>query len=149
MGGISNHFIEHVLKTYCIDFYGVFSANTIPVKLLKREKFSIVCNFSKATEPGSHFVTIIALPNRVLYLDSLGLPCAVSEISTFLLRLKKPVFHNRQQIQDGASKFCGFYCILFVLYFDGKKPSFNLSFVTGKLLANDNLCITYIKRLLK
>ena len=149
MEGISNNYIESILKPTCVDFHGVFSANTIPIQLLQCQTFSFVCNFSRAAEPGSHFVTIISLHDRVLYLDSLALPCLVREITTFLRRLGKPVFSNSQRVQDLTSKFCGFYCILFVLYFNSKEPRFQLLFETRALLVNDSTCIEYIQRLLK
>jgi hypothetical protein len=148
MEGISNHYIESILHPTCTKFIGVFSANTLPTKLLEQNTFSIVCNFSKAGETGSHFVSIISLPDRVLYIDSLGLPCPVQEICSFLMQLKKPLFTNSKQVQASASKFCGFYCILFVLFFD-KPTSLHLQFDDVNLLNNDNLCIKYIQELLK
>jgi hypothetical protein len=98
--GVSNHFITSILEPTCEDFRGVFSADTIPVlQLLQYDTSSIVCNLSKVGERGSHFVTIICQPNRVLYIDSLGLPSLVPAINSFLLKFKKPIFCNSRQIQ--------------------------------------------------
>ena len=144
--GISNHYIESILKPLCADFRGVFSADTIPTQLLQCKTFSIICNLSNVRQLGSHFITIIVQSKRVLYLDSLGLPCVVGEISTFLEKLRKPVFYNSQQIQDYKSKFCGFYCILFVLHFGN--PSVPLVFEKEELLVNDLSCIRKIRELL-
>jgi hypothetical protein len=149
MEGVSNHYIESILHPICKKFLGVFSADTIPEKLLEQDTFSIVCNLSKAGETGSHFVSIIALRNRVLYIDSLGLPCIVPEICVFLAKLRKPLYINSKQVQATDSKYCGFYCILFVLYFDKDVPMIKLQFDDANLLTNDNLCIEYIKQLLK
>lgn len=147
MEGLSNHYITSILEPACIDFRGVFSANTIPVQLLKCETYALVCNLSNAGERGTHFVAIIVKRNRVLYLDSLGLPCVVPQISGFLKRLNKPVFYNSQQIQHSSSKFCGFYCILFVLYFC-KPTTTPLLFETEELLLNDATCVEKICELL-
>ena len=145
--GVSNHFITSILEPTCEDFRGVFSADTIPVlQLLQYDTSSIVCNLSKVGERGSHFVTIICQPNRVLYIDSLGLPSLVPAINSFLLKFKKPIFCNSRQIQDAASKFCGFYCILFVLYFN--RPATPLRFESANLLLNDQLCVKKICELL-
>ena len=144
--GVSNHFIDSILRPLHIGFHGVFSANTIPTQLLRCEAFSVICNLSNVNERGSHFVAIIVEPKRVLYLDSLGLPCIVLEINNFLRRLKKPVFYNSRQIQDFKSKYCGFYCILFVLHFH--KPSIPLMFESEDLVANDLSCIRKITELL-
>lgn len=157
--GISNHAIETVLRGTCRDFRGVFSSNTIPSCLLQHRdrwnRFSIVCNLSEVNEPGTHFVSIIAFPSFVLYLDSLGQPCTVTSIVEFLRQLKKPVFYNTRQIQDVSSDFCGLYCILFVLHFNHRDdsiddPSLSTAFKwkTRHLLLNDLICAKKLRELL-
>jgi len=145
--GISNFYVTSILKPTCETFHGVFSADTIPTQLLQRDIFSIVCNLSKVDEPGSHFVTIISQPHKIFYIDSLGLPCVTPAIDKFLRKLRKPVFFNRRQIQHVSSKFCGFYCILFVLYFDRKETS-PLRFESTNLLLNDRVCVKKIQEIL-
>lgn len=146
MGGISNLYIESILRPTCPDFLGVFSANTIPTALLQRDKFSIVCNLSGVEEPGSHFISIIASTDSVLYIDSLGLVSVVAEISNFLGKLKKPVYYNERQVQDVSSKYCGFYCILFILYVN--YPCTSVSFYDKQLLRNDVVCVKKIREIL-
>lgn len=146
MEGISNHYIDSILRPTCTGFHGVFSADTIPTNLLRYNQFSIVCNLSKAGEPGSHFISIIVFPNRVLYIDSFGLPCVVQDIINFIRQLKRPIFYNYQQVQDVSSPFCGFYCILFVLYFT--YVSTTLQFERKHLLQNDTICVNKIREIL-
>lgn len=148
MEGVSNHYIDSVLKPICANYCGVFSANNIPISLRKKKVFSIVCNLSNEGQAGSHFVTILSFPNYVIYIDSLGLPCIIEPISNFLSRLNKPVFYNTTQIQSAKSKFCGFYCILFVLLYD-RKPNIKLSFTRKNLMLNDERCVEYITQILK
>ena len=147
MSGISNRYIESILFPSCKYFRGVFSANTIPLVLTNCETFSLVCNLSKVEEEGSHFVSILASRSHVLYIDSLGLPCIVKEISSFLQKLDRPVFYNVTPIQAVTSKFCGFYCILFILHHG--RQNVQLKFGSKNLEENDNLCINYIHQLLK
>lgn len=144
--GVTNHYIESILKPVCKNFLGVFSANTIPKKLTLLKEFSIVCNLSKVGEKGSHFVTIVVQPNVTLYIDSLGLPPFVPEICSFLQQLRRQLFYNPHQIQDSSSKFCGFFCILFVLYFSSTATP--LIFEEKDLLSNDTLCVKKIKEML-
>ena len=146
MVGISNLYIESILKPTCSDFLGVFSANTIPSVLLQYNNFSVVCNLSGVGERGSHFISIISLDDRVLYIDSLGLTCTVLEIINFLTKLGKPVFYNSQQVQDFSSNFCGFYCILFILYVN--HPCSPVSFHDNQLLLNDDICVAKICEIL-
>ena len=150
MNGISNLFIDSVLQPTCKYYHGIFSANTLPDRLIELDRFSVVCNLSKYSEVGSHFVCIISLPHLVLYIDSFGMPSIISEITKFLSRLNKPVSYNTIQLQHLKSSFCGFYCILFVLFYD-KPPILQpvLKFDDSNLLINDELCIVYIKNLLK
>ena len=144
--GISNRFIESVLKPTCENFRGVFSADTIPTELLNSNNFSIVCNMSGVNERGSHFVTILVKPDQVFYIDSLGLPPIIPEMYNFLQRLRKPMVFNSKQVQDFSSKFCGFFCILFVLNFNF--PSTPLSFQSNDLMLNDVVCVEKIQEIL-
>lgn len=145
--GISNHYITSVLNPSCVNFRGVYSANTIPLRLLKVDVFSIVCNLSKVDEPGSHFVAVIVQPQEIFYMDSFGSPCITPEIVGFLKKINKPVVYNTRQIQDFSSKLCGFYSILFVLYFDADN-GVPLVFDYKNLLQNDVTCVKKICEIL-
>lgn len=151
--GISNFFIDSILKSVKNNsyYYGVYSANNIPTHLITKKNFSIISNLSNVGENGSHFITIIAYCNYVLYLDSFGLPCINENIATFLNSLKRPIFYNATQIQDFSSLFCGYYCVLFVLFFNCHKKNKHLQmhFNNANLLENDNKCVMYICKFIK
>ena len=147
MNGLSNIQISNFLRTHTKFFHGVFSSDNIDVKLRDLDKFSIICNFSKQDQQGSHFISIISFSNYVLYIDSLGLPCVMTHICNFLKSLKKPIYSNTKQIQGDYSKFCGFYCILYVFYFDEAR-NFRITF-SNNLENNDKICVKYISDLLK
>lgn len=138
--GVTNIYISKVLKKTCSNFIGVFSPDTLPTIIPK--KGSIVCNLSNSDEIGSHFITIILQNARVLYIDSFGVPCENNDVSSFLSQCQKPVFYNTQMLQDVFSPFCGFYCILFCMYYD-RERSFPLNFYSDQKL-NDALCIRLI-----
>lgn len=151
MDGLSNNFIDSILISRARYFRGVYSANNISPSLSQENVFSIICNLDEFGEKGSHFVTIICFPKFVLYIDSFGLPCLVKTINIFLKTLNRPIFFNETQIQSNNSNYCGFFTMLFVLYFDliftektPKKIVFNLS----DLSMNDNICVKEIKHIL-
>jgi hypothetical protein len=144
--GLTNLFITAFLTKHSRTFQGTFSADSIPQKLSVRKRFSIVCNLSNENAIGTHFVTIIAFSHYVLYIDSLGLPCFVRDIAEFLNVLRRPVFYNLMQIQHLDSSFCGFYALLYVLYFE-TRCKIKLEFSAEQLLANDTLCVEYIMRI--
>jgi hypothetical protein len=155
--GISNHFIDGVLRSACSpdEYAGVFSADTIPPELADRRRFSFVTNLSRADEEGSHFVCVVGRPQYVLYIDPTGLPCIIDGIRSFLdaaCNSSRSLLYNKSAIQDPVgSSHCGFYCILFVLYFDpAVQVDFELKFQKSPLLLkeNDETCVKYIKRML-
>ena len=149
MEGISNHDIDSILRPACRDYVGVYSANNIPQEIKDKSTFYFVCNLSNRGEVGSHFVTVLCFTDYVMYIDSLGLPCTNASISKFLAQLNKPLFFNTTQVQDFESKYCGYYCILFVLYYSSKNKPCKLQFTKGNLLLNDKRCIKYITKLLE
>jgi len=152
MNGVTNHYLEGFLKPLTKHFIGVYSADNLPANLSKSKKFSLICNHDKVGEPGSHFITVVHLGFCILYIDSLGLPCRIEDIRNFLLFFQLPVFYNSRQLQSIESSFCGFYCILYVLYFEKMFDShvFNskLVFHLNNLILNDQLCIKQISNML-
>jgi hypothetical protein len=145
-GGLTNIYIESVLSERCINFKGVFSCDNIPQHFAKLDQFSIICNFAKENETGSHFVSIIAFKEYVLYIDSFGIPCFNPSLQLFLSKTLRPIMFNTIQIQDFTSNFCGFYCILFVLHFNAQVRT-KMTF-SNNLPENDAICLKYIKTLL-
>lgn len=151
--GISNIYIEELLRPLTTKFIGVFSANNLPKNLIGKKHFSLICNHDNIGEAGSHFISIFHYGFFLLYIDSFGQPCAIDDIQNFLLSFQLPVFYNSRQVQSINSSFCGFFCILFVLYFD---QLFNFAVFPSKLFfnsvnlsVNDMLCIDHILKLLK
>ena len=148
MDGVTNNYIEGFLRPLTNHFIGVFSADNLPTNLSKTKTFSLICNHDKVGEPGSHFITVVHLGFCIFYIDSLGLPCRIDDITNFLGSFQLPVFYNSRQLQAIDSSFCGFYCILYVLYFDKMFESigFNskLVFNLDNLALNDKLCIQQI-----
>lgn len=186
--GVSNNYLEHVLRTYCSDFMGVYSSDNIPVrKLVKLRRYSIVCNLSPADHPGSHFISVTCGDSGIVTLcDPLILPPQVSpHIANFLVaacmgaskvwgqqrgrrrrrrqgqrkRFKKRrgeiLMVPAQAVQHAKSKFCGFFAMAYVLYFDDNvkgKPAGGLKFepVSKKSPTNINedVCLEYIIKMI-
>lgn len=148
MRGISNLFIDKCLKNISV-YKGVFSSNNIPSFLSSYSQFSIVVNFSPRGEKGSHFISIICEKDKVIYIDSLGLPCLVPSIKTFLSSLNRSIFWNCRTIQSNSSNFCGFYCMFFILYYSLKSNQRFKIYFSNELELNDEKCVLYIKKVCK
>lgn len=143
--GITNVYIDSILKS-CSYYRGIYSCDTIPKNLCDIDHFGIVCNLSKEEETGTHFISIIVFPKYVFYIDSLSGTCLNPDINKFLASLQKPVFFNSKTIQSPSSLFCGFFAILFILYFEAYR-NFKLQF-DSELNNNDKICIKYLCTLL-
>jgi len=153
MLGLTGRYIMEVLGPTCDNFAGVFASDSIPGSLAKKRRFSCVVNLSRASQPGSHFISIHADGGCAIYIDPTGLPCFVQDITTFLVKCGRPVKYSSVAMQDPASPFCGFYCILAVLLLDDRKrestPPPRIEFSETDLLSNDQKCVDYIKLILR
>ena len=145
MTGLSNVYIEGLLRSKCCKFVGVYSCNNLP-DLNRSCMFSLVCNLSEDDEPGTHFITILHTERNIIYIDPFGHPCENEKIQTFIRSFDRAPIYNETQIQDYESSFCGFYAILFCLYFE--HPESVVLRFNRRLANNDNLCIDYITQLL-
>jgi hypothetical protein len=125
--GLTSEYINTFLEKLNIEYFsGVYACNNIPKYLITEKNFSIICNLDKDTEPGSHFITIICSPNAIIYIDSLGKLCSNKYIKQFLEGVSKKqnirIINVVEKVQDTSSVFCGFFAILYVLYFNLSSP---------------------------
>lgn len=147
--GLTNDFITAALNHHCAStFRGVYSANTIPSHLSTIPRFSIVCNLDRNDGPGTHFICIIAFPLYVLYIDPFARPCYKQNICNFLkiCGKKREIFFNNQQMQSVFSFSCGFYSIMFILYFHGKH-TFKLNLSKTNYAKNDEIILENIRKM--
>jgi len=175
--GILNTYIDAVLKACPLRRYkGVYSCDNVPGSLAKEEYFNIICNLDKAGEPGSHFVAIIGRPEGVLYFDPLGLSNYNEHLQRFLERAsawgsgerpppsqqqqqrrrRRRLFTQGEPIQHPLSPFCGYHCLLMVLYHDrddhgvvlrGFAPT--TRGCNTELHKNDAVCLRYIDKFIR
>jgi len=109
---LSNVFIEQLMQ--CVNgFLGVFSSNNA-VKLVEKGQ-SLIINFDKEGEPGSHFVALyMKSKTHCLYFDSLNLPIIPIEIYNYLNKRNFNITNSSKNVQAFSSSYCGFtVCFLF------------------------------------
>lgn len=143
--GLSNIKMDSFLRQHCSAYQGIFAPDTLPKKHISEG--NIICNLSNSDSMGSHYITIIIGSSNVLYIDTFGTLSENDEINNFLLSLKKPIFFNNMMIQHLESSYCGFYAILFCMYFS-EQQDFKIKF-SNNLRENDLMCIEYIKKLVQ
>lgn len=125
-------------------FEGVYSSDNIP--LLKKIKSSLILNFDKENEPGSHFIAVfLNRKKHLLYFDPLNLGFTPVNIALYINKYKK-CFNLSQNMQNYESSFCGFYCMLFIISnLIGKKYWMKLEKkFYFQDLKNDDICINLI-----
>ena len=72
-----------------------------------------IINLDSKIGPGTHWVSVIIEPNRILYFDSFGL------IPPFeLINLRSEYYYNFLQYQPIKSFLCGYYCLYFLNEFN-------------------------------
>lgn len=123
--------INKILKHYKIDYNGIFSKNELPSKLLNG--FYVINMESSDKGHGSHWVALYKINDGYSqYFDSFGVvpPLDIEN------KLHKYDYNDRD-IQDINSSSCGFYCVGFIKFMNGKsdlKKSFK-TFI--KMFDND------------
>ena len=110
--GISNVYIDKLMKKISRSFRGTFSIDNIPV--FDDDVFSIIINLSKHHEKGTHFIAIYCLKNKILYFDSFGMPIELS-LRNYLKNHKKQIISSMFSLQNIFSNHCGFFCISFIV----------------------------------
>lgn len=146
--GLFSTDLVNILNSQSRSFRGVYACDKLPSDLCCQENFSIVVNLSPHTEEGSHWISIISTASCVIYADSFGLPPMNKAILNFLLKCNRPkIYWVTQRVQADTSQYCGYYCILYIIYFE-KLPNFTMRF-TDNYPDNDRKCIAYLQEFLK
>lgn len=115
--GLSNIYIDDQLRPECSKYLGIYSSDNIP-QHLSIKLGTLIANLSPEGTLGSHFITIILLPSKILYIDSLGQKCKNVNICNFMNSCEKPVYYQSECMQDSESSYCGFYAMLVVTTYE-------------------------------
>lgn len=140
--------IPHILSS----FSGVVAINQIPENIPVRH--FIICNLSENHLPGSHWTVIVRPSKNTLEIfNSLG----QENFDYFMpyLKLKKTIQidFNKVAFQSATSKYCGFFCIYFVVFrilnFDmSMKHVLEDIFYSSDLIKNDKIVSEFCNNLL-
>jgi hypothetical protein len=117
MSGLTNEYVENLGKKICGKYFlGTFPCDILP-QVKNKENFSLIINLSKHNTNGSHFISIFADKNNLLYFDPLGEICLNKDIVNFIKenRKNRKLKQKFRKIQSFESIFCGFFCLAFLL----------------------------------
>ena len=148
-GGISNIYIDDLMKKISCSFKGTFSIDKIPT--YKDEKFSIIVNLSKENEEGTDFIGIMSSKDTIIYFDSYGIEYIDLTIKKYLKKYRKNILHSNVQLQHVFSSHCGYFCVSFILCLETNIPlhQFLKMFHKKYFYLNDYICIQIISTFIK
>jgi len=124
--------IDKMLK-HIPHYKGCYSKDLLnKVKTNKKKKMCVVVNMDDSDGGGTHWCCLEYNPKRdySFYFDSFGLE-PPREAVALLKKYKKPIYYNRDNLQDARSNRCGYYCIEVLQHLhNGYKPDQILSTFT-------------------
>ena len=144
----TNLWINNIMKD--VDqFMGVYSRNNIKPPT-SYPSYTIV-NFSPLHSPGTHLASIIFInKSTCVYFDPLNLPFIPSEIQEYMYKNSNYIHIIKYPIQNPLSGFCGFYCLLVILFHINKVPLYyGIYSFPRQSIHNDDKCVRTIIKLLK
>ena len=95
-------------------FIGVFARDELPHQLTYPCCF--VLNTQNRSEHGEHWLAFLYNSKRICYFfDSYGLSPYFYNLNNYVENSSNNVVWNMRRLQ-GESNYCGFYCILFLIY---------------------------------
>ena len=145
---ITNLWINNIMKD--VDqFMGVYSRNNIK-NPTSYPSYTIVA-FSPLHSPGTHLATIIFInKSTCVYFDPLNLPFTPSEIQEYMYKNSNYIQIIKYPIQNPLSGFCGFYCLLVILFHIHKLSLYYGIYSFPRLsMGNDEKCIRMLVKLFK
>ena len=148
--GLRSDYLQDLTEVYVKNFRNVLPCDYFKNVNVKPNE-SYICNLSDSKSRGSHFVAIRIKNDEVIYFDSYGLHCSNEDILEKISQIGfAQITYCTKCIQSLFSKFCGFFCLAFLLHTENHSVEdfFNL-FDMNNLENNDNICINIIKEHLK
>ena len=127
-------------------FKCVFPCDLIPCQWKAGEQ--LIVSTDPHYQPGSHYIVLQKQQHHVLYFDPLAL-----HLPTSFPELHRQMKNKRMRwksvlktpIQSAESKFCGFYCVDYILKLEKQCPAVQ-RYKKTNLLLNDYICISNILR---
>jgi hypothetical protein len=138
--------INEVLKQDKISsktFLGVFARDEIPKFINYPACF--VMNTENRNKPGQHWLALhYDKKGRCYFFDSYGNQPKHHNLQNYIEKTSKSWTYNKRRLQ-GFSEYCGFYCLLFLLFKTRDQPQQYFKKFTLDYIKNDKLIENEIK----
>ena len=144
----TNLWINNIMKDIP-SFIGVYSLDN--VKQPECYPSYTIINFSPSRATGTHFITVLFISKLIcVYFDPLNLIFIPQEIKQYMVQNSNYIYLIDYPIQNLLSGYCGFFCILVILFAVNQIPIYEGLRIFPKMsLQNDNKCIDVLVKLFK
>ena len=144
----TNLWINNIMKDIP-SFIGVYSLDN--VKQPEYYPSYTIINFSPSQSTGTHFIAVLFISELVcVYFDPLNLIYIPQEIKQYMVQNSNYIYIIDYPIQNLLSGYCGFFCILVILFVVNQIPIYEGLRIFPKMsLQNDNKCIAVLVKLFK
>jgi hypothetical protein len=126
-------------------FIGVLARDKLPKKV--NWPSALILNTDNSNQPGEHWLAIYYDENGVCeFFDSFGFHPEFYSLTNYIKSTSKEFIYNNKTLQGLFSKYCGHYCILFLLIrCRNYSMNYFLNFFGNNTEKNDNLIKCFIK----
>ena len=126
-------------------YLGTFALDKLPQKV--RYPSCLIVNNQKSTEPGEHWVAIYFGKNKKAeFFDSFGNSPHTFGLEKYIQNNSLTMKFNRIKLQSDFSLFCGYYCVLYLIY---KCKGYSLNYflkLFDNPIDNDKIFLKLIKK---
>jgi hypothetical protein len=96
------------------NYVGTFAIDKIPKSITYPS--SMIINNEPSTRSGSHWIAIYFFKNKkAIFFDSYGQSAKSYKLNIFLKKNSVSFIENKQILQ-AYSPYCGYYCVLFIIF---------------------------------
>ena len=128
-------------------FIGVYARNELPLKI--KYPCCFILNTHPRNKPGEHWLAFYFSKNKECYFfDSYGLSPKFYNLENYIIFSSSSYTFNKKRIQ-GYSSYCGFYCLLFLLFKIRNRHKSFFNYFSNVYSNNDLKIQNLIKKFLK
>ena len=126
-------------------FRGTYPIDKLPTRVNYPSCF--VINNQPSYKNGEHWVAVYFTKDKKgIFFDSFGKSPTFYKLDKFLRKNSNDLVYNNKQIQTLFSEYCGYYCLLFLLFISKNNNLTNFVKLFKKPYYNDKMIKNYLEK---
>ena len=126
-------------------YLGTFAIDKLPETV--RYPSCMIINNQKSTEPGEHWIALYFGKNKNSeFFDSFGNSPERFGLEKYIKKHSSKIKFNKKKLQSDFSLFCGYYCVLYLIY---KCKGYSLNYFLNLFdnpIDNDKIFLKLIRK---